>query len=210
MRLAAILGVMAMGLPGVASAEVISGKEARKLLFNAKGTSVEVVEESGLDELSLRVVTALVDQKEFKTKVIYYGALAFSPAFIARAQAGGGDAVDSGLANYVDGYHSIAAAERAALAGCRGARRGDEPPCVIAVRVLPKRYKPRALSLSTRATAAFKAYRKGKGDKAMAISPSGLAYAIAKGEDAAGEALAACNIAAVKDGLADCILIVKD
>jgi len=210
MRKSVVAFVMAVVLPAISTAEPISGLAAKKMLFSPKAFSVEVVEDSGLDDLSVKVVRALVEEPGFNKRLSYYGALAFSPAFIERIQVDGLNSEASGLAAYVDGYHSLKAASAAAMAICEKALRAGDAPCVIAIRVQPKRWKARKLSLSMSATAAMKVYRKGKGPKAMAVSTGTVAYAIAKGEGAAEAALESCNASAIKAGAADCEVLVAD
>lgn len=210
MRKLGVACVLAVVSPVLAMAEPISGAAAKKMLFSPKAFSVDVVDGTGLDDLSIKVVRALVEEPGFNKRLTYYGAMAFSPAFIERVQADGLQSGAAGLAAYVDGYHSFDAASAAAMAICTEALQAGDAPCVVAIRVQPKRWKARALSLSMSATAAMKVYRKGKGPKAMAVSTGTSAYAIAKGEGAAEVALNSCNASAIKVGVADCEVLIAD
>lgn len=210
MRNAGTAMVMALLVPTFAAAEPVSGKDARKMLFAPRGIDVQIPGDSGLTSVQREYLKKLVTTREFKNAVSYYGALAISPSFYKRLETDGDAAALSGLFQIVSKYHSPAAAAGAALGACDAARKGDDQPCVVGVRILPKRWKARDVSLSIDATAAMKVYRKGDGPRAMAVSTGSEAYAIAKGEGAPNAALVACNRNASKVGSPDCKVLIAD
>lgn len=148
--------------PVAASAQAVSGDAASAALFDPKGRTVSVVP-NPLPGQSEQVTAMLVDVlKSSAASVRYYGSIAMAP--------------DAGLESEAtaqsENFHSVAAADAAALANCN-ARRSGGAPCVIVARTLPKGYEPRPLELSVDATEAFATeYRKAKTPKALAISPS--------------------------------------
>ncbi len=206
--IAGLLGVLA--LAGAAQAEPVSGAEAKRLLFSAKGADLAVVRDGGLDAGQLAVVEAILAQLSAEGAANYYGAVAVSPAFFEMMAADPGQAALSGLLQVAERFHSVQAAANAALGACEAARKSGQARCVLAAQVLPKRYAARPLQMSVAATQAFRDYRKGRGAKALAISPATTAFAVAKGEAADAAALTACNRSAQAQGATDCIVVVKD
>ena len=84
-----------------------------------------------------------------------------------------------------------------------------ESPCRIGARVRPRGYEARPLELSLGATTAFReTYRRARGEKALAISPSSGRFAIATGAGAAARATADCDRAA--QGAGDCRVVIAD
>lgn len=187
-KLAAVLICIA----GIAGAESLTLKDARKAL--PKGNRVEAVmpEAAFLDEKQQAIVLSLKDT------IPYYGALALSP--------------DEGLfvdwLNAAGQHHSIEAAREAALGHCNSNRKESSAECVVVLEVSPKGADPEApISLSAEGFDALKGdYRKLKGAKAYAISPSTGNFGFARGDG--GRALDACSKAG--DGASDCKVVVAD
>lgn len=210
MRVSVVACAVAVLLPGILAAEPISGTAAKKMLFSPRGVDVQIPGDSGLTTTQREFIKARIGTREFKAAVGYYGAVAVSPAFFPKHEAEGDAAALSGLFQISTRLHSVQAAESTALAACNAARGAGDAACLIAARIVPKRYKPQALTLSDTATTAMKLYRKGKGTKAMAVSTGTAAYAIAKGEGAAAAALASCNASAIATGAPDCEVLIAD
>ena len=191
-KLAAVLVCVA----GIAGAESLSLKDARKVL--PKGNRIEAVlpDTSFLDEKQQAIVLSLKDT------IPYFGALALTP--------------DEGLfvdwLNASGQHHSLEAARQAALAHCDANRLPSSADCVVVLEVSPKGYDPEAaLSLSAEGATALKGdYRKLKGAKAFAISPSTGAFGFARGDG--GRALDACAKAGGEagGGATDCAIVVAD
>ncbi|MEL7117481.1 MAG: 5-aminolevulic acid synthase, partial [Pseudomonadota bacterium] len=93
---------------------------------------------------------------------------------------------------------------------CEALRKRSDQPCVIAARVLPKRFKNQPLTLSNAATGAFKSYRDARGPKAFAISPATQAFGLAQGATAIQEALGACNAKVGQGNRQDCVIVIQD
>jgi hypothetical protein len=180
--------VLAMGQ--IASADVLNGKAAKKVLFSGDGVAVEVLKQPFLVDNQAEIVGTAASQQP------YYGAIAASP--------------DEGLLSEATiaaaNYHSVEAASVAALAACDGARKG-KTACVIVALVRPEGWEPRPLQLSVEATSAFRKDYGGKGG-ALAVSASTGASGMAKGDDAAARAIAAC--ASKLAGINDCSVVVAD
>ena len=94
----------------------------------------------------------------------------------------------------------------AALAGCDAARKGNAP-CVIVALVRPKGWEARPIQMSADATEAFRKNYGGRG-AALAVSASTGTWGMAKGDNAAVAAIAAC--AAKLTDVKDCSVIVAD
>ena len=197
-----------------AMAEPVDERSARKMLFPAKGFNVEYVEGSGLTDTQLGYFKLLVkgrdSRSQFGRLAHYYGAIAISPSVFEGSPAALLSDPESVPFRLDTGLHSVAAAEAAALQGCAALVKRGQKPCVIAARILPKRYKPRDLTMSIFATDAFKAYRKADGPKAFAISPSTRAYGLADGDVAPQEAVEICNGKAKEVGKSDCVVVISD
>lgn len=177
---------------GAVAAAPMGGKQARKEVFAAKGADVQVIAQDALSQSDMTVIAQVAAQQP------YYGAVAISLSEGLMSEA------TVAAAN----YHDVAPARDAALKSCEARRKEASKPCVIVAEIRPKGYAPRALQLSASATDALKStYRKGRGPKALAISPSTGKWAIAKGEGAVQSALAQCGAEA---GVADCDIAVQD
>lgn len=186
------LGIVLATLPGMAAAQVVDTKSARKQVFSERGRSVTVADLSFLTP-DVRKAT-----EQYAAGFDYYGAMAVSP----------GDPADTGSAVAVQNYHSVASAQAAALKGCE-ARRTTGKPCVIVATTAPRGYKPRSFTLSVEATTALKKdYRKLKAPKAFAVSPSTGAFGFARGDG--GRAIAQCNTGAARKGASDCQVAIQD
>lgn len=181
-----------------AAAEPITGAEARDLLFGLRGQTVVVDQSlSALDQNVLRLVVEMAAER-MRQPLYWYAAIAYAPDSGLTAEPGPVAAAN---------HHGVAAADRAALAACDAARPAGSRPCVVAARVLPRNYEPRALELSFGATSAFReTYRRARGEKAMAISPTSGQFAIATGAGAAETAVADCN--ALSQGAMDCVVAI--
>lgn len=181
---------LALGLSGVAVADVLTGKAAKKALFSGEKVAVQVMTQSFLVDNQAEILGSVATQQP------YYGAIAVSPKEGLMSEA------TVAAAN----YHSVDAASVAALAGCDAARKADAP-CVIVALVRPKGWEPRPMQMSADATAAFRKDYGGKG-AALAVSATTGTWGIAKGENAAVAAVAAC--AEKLTGANDCAVIVAD
>jgi hypothetical protein len=182
--------------PLAVSAQTFTTDQAEDLIFGTRGSAIAVSGAlSATDQEIVKKTLELLEQ-QINGPVKYYAAIAYSP--------------DEGLLTEAlqsaMNYHSIAAADAAAIAACNAARTAGTAPCQIAARVLPRGYEQRALSVSYDASAAFtKAYRRAKGPKAFAISDSTGAYAIGAGAEAA---VAACQAGPQAPG--DCRVVIVD
>ena len=188
-----------MMLAGPLSAESLTEKAARPMLFAAKGESLAFASDlSDRDKAILKEVIKL-SATQMRQPLYYYGSIAYSP--------------DEGLMSEAlqssANHHGVAAADRAALAACNAVRASGTQPCRIGARILPPRYKAQPLELSLGATEAFgDIYRKLRGEKALAVSPATGQFAIENGAGAAARAVAACNAKA--QGASDCTVAIAD
>ncbi|MDJ0827856.1 MAG: hypothetical protein QNJ16_20410 [Rhodobacter sp.] len=210
MRLAIIAATGVLLAVSTALAEPIDGKTARKMLFAPKGFEVEIVPDSGLDETQRGYVALLVEDREFKKTAKYYGAMAVSPSFFDRVAAGRAGPGTLALLKFTDNFNSPAAAAAAALRGCNAGRARGDRPCVLAARILPKRWEPRDLTLSSGASQAFKVYRREGAPKAFAVSDGSPAFSVVAGENAVATALERCNTLAARAGGPDCTILIAD
>ena len=210
MRVSIVGAICAAFVAGVAMAEPIPEKEASRFLFSASGMAVALNPDSGLEEGQIGTIEAILLQLEGAAGANYYGAVVVSPAFFEMMATDPAGAATSGLLQVAERCHSVQAAANVAMRACETARQSGQPRCVIAAQILPKKYKPQPLQLSRGATEAMKDYRKGRGAKALAVSPSTTAWAIGRGEAAAITALTACNAAAQEFKQQDCAVVIED
>lgn len=178
-----------------AMAEAVDTRTARKMLFSERGHVVQVTR--GLSETDAATVRAIVPlmADQMRQPVTYYAAIAWSPA----------DGVVHDSLQAALNHHTPQAAGRAAITACNALRSDGAPSCEVAAFVLPKKYNAQPLSLSVSATAAFNGtYRKAKGPKAFAISPSLGSWAIGANDAAA---LGDC---AKQSGATDCEVVIRD
>jgi len=187
----AISAVVALGLAGVAAAEPVDGRTARKMMFKPTGVEVRIIAHDFLSEQDRKALVFAAERQA------YYAAIAVAPSQ--------GLVAETTLA--AANFHDIDSARQAALAQCDSVRKGGVP-CVIAAEVLPKGWSARPLSLSASATVVLrKEYGRGGGEKALAISPVTGKWALEKGAGAAEAALASC---AAHKGATDCRVVVAD
>ena len=185
-----LAGVLAV-LGGPSMAEPIDGRTARDMLFRGGAVEVQVLPDDRIPTEQLALIEEVAGQQ------IYYAAVAVSPD----------DGVLSTATLAAANHHSIGAAEAAALDACNRMREGDAE-CMIVARVRPRGWDERQLQLSFQASDAFRQeYRRGRGPKAFAISPSTGRWAIVKGDNANVLAVEECNAQAER---ADCTVAVAD
>jgi hypothetical protein len=190
-----ILAALAL-CPAAVSAQTFTTDQAEDLIFGTRGSAIAVSGAlSPTDQEIVKKTLELLEQ-QINGPVKYYAAIAYSP--------------DEGLLTEAlqsaMNYHSVAAADAAAIAACNAARTAGTAPCQVAARVLPRGYEERPLTVSYDASAAFtKAYRRAKGPKAFAISETTGAYAIGAGAEAA---VAACGASPQAPG--DCRVVIAD
>lgn len=190
MRFGLVLSAVFVMLASGASADVLTGKAAKKALFSGTAVAVQVMKQSFLVDNQAEILGSVAAQQP------YYGAIAVSP------QEGLMSEATVAAAN----YHSVDAASVAALAGCDAVRKGEDP-CVIVALVRPKGWEVRPIQMSADATAAFRKDYGGK-DAALAVSAATGTWGMAKGENAADAAIAAC--AAKMTNAIDCSVIIAN
>lgn len=180
---------------GAAMADPLSPSEARRILFSPNRAVLEMVEGHGLGTAE---VTALgLVTKKHK----YYGAVAISP--------------DEGLLSpatfAATNMHGPAAAQALAEATCNANRQEAAAPCRVVAFILPRAYKPAAVSLSQDATKALRRkWPRRDRPGVLAFSPATVAWAIAKGPGAETAAVARCNELAGLPGKQDCLILIKE
>lgn len=189
------LSVLGCGLflamvAGPGLAQVVSGKDALKMVFNPKGAEVAMLPVSGLSPENAALLQQVV--KDYA----YYAAVAIAPDE---------ELLKSEATMLVANHHSAEAASAAALAGCNKARKGGRPCELVAV-VRPKGWSPRPLQLSVEGTVALKNDYGRKGERAMATSAQTGFFALANGAGAAEAALKSC----AAKGAKDCAVVVAD
>jgi hypothetical protein len=207
---------------GVARAEPVDGRAAERMLFSPKGFDVVMVPGSGLSATDQAVLAQLFKLKEKDLKLLdqlpgvsaadrasakavfaqfkdarYYGAVAAAP----------GDGLVAPGTQIAQNLHSPEAAAAAALRACNTLAKTT---CVVVAEVLPRRFKRQPLMLSAEATEGLKAYRKGKGPKAMAISAATNVWAVARGFGAGTGARRECERLASVLGASDCAVVIAD
>lgn len=189
--------LMVLGLTGGASvAEPIGGQAARLELFDTAGIGLQLAQVlSDKERATIKTLIPLIEQQT-GTKAKFYGALAYAP--------------DEGLVSETlqgaFNFHTIEAADRAAISACSAAKRATSGDCRLAARILPPGYQRRAVSLSHDATRVFfDRYTFLRGKKFFAVSRATGAWAMAASESAA---LAACAVDA--KGANDCAVIIED
>ncbi|MFV2052530.1 5-aminolevulic acid synthase [Aliiroseovarius sp. YM-037] len=192
-----LVGLMAQA----AGAQVVNESTARSALFAPRGLDVRFVNTERLSENDRALLPALEREMERSDQVFYYGATALAPD----------EGFMSNTNQIAANHHSLAAAEAAALAACNAARQSSTP-CVVVGHIIPRKYEPgRAIQLGQAATADFRRnYRRGRGPKAFAISPSTGQWGIGKGDGAAEAALSACTNQRGQGGATDCNIIIND
>ena len=209
-----VIGLVLAGavFSGAVHAQAFSTRDARKQLFSANKNAVKVeILPGALTPTQTALMKTIIANMKDNGLSNYYGAIAVSPVFFEKITSQPLEAAQSGLFQLTERRHSLAAAERIAMTACReAAKSANAAPCLLAARILPKRYKPRAFSLSVLATRAFKDFRKIRGPKAFAVSDFGVAFGSAKGAGATQAAVAACNARVKGDAPRDCRVVVLD
>lgn len=180
-------GLIGAGLTTAAIAQPMDGKTAKKALFAPVKAEVEILPDAGLPKDQATIL------KSVGAAQLYYGAIAIS------LQKGLMSETTVAAAN----YHDVAAASVAALAGCNAAIPGIKD-CVVAALIRPKGWKDKGLSLSSDATAGFKADYQVVGS-ALAISAGSGAWGIGADGDAAIAACVARNTEAT-----DCAVVIAN
>lgn len=183
--------------PAIAQ-EVFDAPAAGRLLYSERRAELVAHPQPAVDR---RLMALLEDRRQvagFLDSVPYYGAIAVSP--------------DQGLVAEaivaVGNYHSFGSAAAAALGRCDAQRPEGTGNCVIVAEIRPRGWQARALQLSAGATATFRRdFRRGRDERAFAISPTSGGYGIGRGPGAAASAIAACNAAG---GVADCRIAISD
>ena len=176
-----------VGMAGAALAQPVDGKAAKKALFAPVKAEVEIMPAADLPRDQASIL------KSVGAAQLYYGAIAISP------EKGLMFETTVAAAN----FHDVNAASVAALAGCNAAKPGKKD-CVVAALIRPKGWKDKGLSLSSDATAGFKAEYQITGS-ALAISAGSGAWGI--GADAGG-AIAACE--ARNPAAKDCAVVIAN
>lgn len=132
--------ILVMVLSSLVEADVVDGKSAKQALFAPVTAEVEVLASAGLPKDQADALEMVGGQQP------YYGAIAISP--------------DEGLMSEATvaaaNYHDTDAASAAALAECNAKKTG-KADCVVAALIRPRGWAPRALQLSSDATAGFNA-----------------------------------------------------
>jgi hypothetical protein len=196
MRLVLLCVVCLGWTSDAAAAEPVSGRVAQAELFDTSGIGLQLVRGlSDKDRATIKALIPLIEQQT-GTKAKFYGALAYAP--------------DEGLVSEAlqgaFNFHTVDAADTAAIEACGAAKRATSRACQVAARILPPEYQRRSLSLSLDATRGFfDRYTPAAGAKIFAISRSTGAWAMAPSP---GGALGACTQDA--KGADDCAIIVRD
>lgn len=188
------LTATAVVLASPLTAQTLTEDQAKKELFSSKTTEIGVSSAlSASDQATLRALLPVMKER-LATPVGYFGALAFSPT----------EGVVSESLQGALNYHTLAAAEAAALAACEAAKASGSARCKIGARILPKGYAPKDFTLSQQATEDFeKGYSRARGPRAFAASSTTGAW----GWDTSG---AAAVQACAADGVADCRVVIED
>lgn len=189
-----ILIVLLCGM-SPAFGEALSERDAKRALFSPRGHQIQMVD--GLGKLEQKIVTEIVPlmAKQLRQPVRFYAAIAFSP--------------DDGMLHdsiqAAMNYHTPEAAGRAAVRACNALKSKSAKSCRVAALVVPKRYKPRDLTLSIDATVGFeRTYRKAASPKAFAISKTSGNWGLGQ-SDAAARANCEKN-----GGPGDCEIVIRD
>ena len=186
------LAVLLTVAGGAATAQPLDGRSARAMTFDVDGAEVRLTGTGGLSAAHADVIAQVAAQQP------YYGAIALSPS----------EGLASEAAVAAASFHDVPSARAFALENCNARRKPGASACVIAAEIYPQGWEARDLQLSADASAALrKEYRRGFGAKALAISPATGKFAVAKGEGAQAQAVAACERAAQSG---DCAVVVAD
>lgn len=179
------LCLAALAVP--ASAETLTGAQAKKALFPAGKAEVVLLPEANLPA---NVATAL---QQVGAAQPYYGAFAISPDEGALSEA----------TSLAVNFHSVQAAGAFAVADCNKKKTG-KTDCIVAAVIQPKGWKDKGFQLSSQATEGFKDSFPRK-DGAFAISPSTGGWGVGAGADAA---LADCSTR--NPNVTDCTVVIQN
>lgn len=197
-----------------APADPVDQKSARKMLFNARGFDVQYIDSGVLTDQQLGFFRTLVNSRDSRSQfgqlAQYYGAIAISPSVFESSITELFTRPETVPFAFPVGYHSVSAAQAAALSLCNANVARGQKPCVLAVQIVPKRFKPVALTLSSAATEAFRTYRRAKAPKAFAMSQSTGAFGQGDGPLAVETALRMCNAAVGEGNPEDCVVVIAD
>lgn len=194
-----------------AMAEPWDMRSARKALFSEKKSVIVEARGSRLRNADFARLRKLIRAMQSKGLAHYYGAIAVSPTFFEIAAQDSNKAIWSGLLQVTEQLHSPDAAVGNALEACQAvARQSGAQECVLAARILPRRWSERELSLSQLATANFQAYEAANAPKAFAASRASKSFAMADGDFAWDEAIAACNADLGPERPKDCAVVIVD
>ncbi|WP_128253637.1 DUF4189 domain-containing protein [Falsirhodobacter deserti] len=159
-----------------ATAQTMTLNDVRGMLYpNAKG-AVEILPKDYLPADQAALLQQVGAQQA------YYGAIAISPDE--------GIMVEATVA--AANYHNTETASAAALRDCN-ARRKAARECEVVGFIRPAGWKSQPVQLSQTATEAFIDDFRGNQPKAFAISPNSGDWGLAKGDNAADEAVAQCG-----------------
>ncbi|MEX5730182.1 hypothetical protein Ga0609869_003535 [Rhodovulum iodosum] len=174
-----------------APAEPVDGETARALVVDARAAEAVILPQPFLGEQDSKTLAVVAEQQK------YYGAIAVAPS----------EGLLSTATVAAANYHDVATARAVALKGCDARRQGGRA-CVIVAEIRPRGWQARPLQLNADASAALhKQYRRGRGPKALAISPGTGQWHLEKGEGASAAALDGCAAKARTD---DCRIVVAD
>lgn len=193
LRVLAVMGVCVTALMPLESqaqeADLLTGREAQRLLFKPKTGGSIPNPTSGLSESDQQLIATVAGQQK------YYGAIAFSPD----------EGILSNATVAAANYHDVETASEKALSDCNGNRASGTARCVIAAWIVPPSYEEgRALQLNIDATAAVrKEYRRVRGEKAFAVSMSTGNWGYGNSDEAA---LQNC----ISKGADDCTLLLRN
>lgn len=181
---------------GACMADPLSGAAAEAELFDTTGIGLQLSQSlTEKERATIKTLIPLIEQQT-GTKAKFFGALAYAP--------------DEGLVSEAlqgaFNFHTVAAADRAAIAACSAVKRATSGACRLAARILPPGYQSRAISLSHDATRGFfDVYVPATGTKHFAASEATGAWAMAP---TLNGAMRAC--AQDTKGANDCTIVVQD
>ena len=186
-----LTGALSVALTLPAAADPLDARSARAQLYAADRVEVLRYDVTGLSEQEVSVLTTVAQAQK------YYAAIAFAP--------------DAGIMAeptvLAANYHSPQAAREAAFSGCNARREGGRP-CQLAMEVRPEGWEERDLMLSADATTAFDSdYRRARGTRAFAVSLASGQWGIGRGNDAAADAITACQ---ADTEVSDCAVVIAD
>jgi len=159
-----------------ATAQTMGLKELRGMLYPNAKAEVEILTKDYLppDQAALL--------RQVGAQQAYYGAIAISPDEGIMVQA------TVAAAN----YHNVETAAAAALRDCNAKRKAARE-CEVVGFIRPAGWEPQPVQLSQAATEAFVEDFRGNEPKAFAISPTTGEWGLAKGGNAANDAMAQCG-----------------